>query len=196
MKHLSLIIAGILIVVAAFLGWQLRGCSVPDAAPAQKYTDSLFVERKPAESDTSGGTKPDRRIIYRTSYDTVNVCLPVPAPDASDFRLRGLISELPVRIEGAGFFGAPRATLTYWQPDALRFEQAVYSIPEPAWSWWIGGGLTYKLTSHSFAADVRANVRWRRLVVWGGYRATEVGYGPAVGVRWRLLGSYGTGGGW
>ena len=188
MKHFQYILFGLLLVLAVIATWQVRGCTMPGTPAGQVDPDTIYAERTITLRDTIRHTVPDTRTIYERTRDTVYIRIPVPDPAASDFLPNGVVSTNPIYVDDGSFFRSPSITLTYWQPDSLRFEQAQYDVPTPSWALWPDVGAEY--VAGALAVRARANLRWQRLHFWGGYHLTAGTHGPAFGVTWRPLGTW------
>jgi hypothetical protein len=162
-------------------------------------TDTVWRDRPIAAEDTAtraaqAGTNagvarasmPREVVRYETRVDTVRDCYARP----DSFRVAGLASSRPVRIEPDGLFSGPSVTLTTFDPRASRFEQRVYDVPEPEWELWPDLAATYG-PHGTVGATAAVHLRYRRVEVWGGYRFAKRGResrihsGVAAGVRVR-----------
>jgi hypothetical protein len=161
-------------------------------------TDTVYRNRPVAREDTATTTQagaapatarastPREVVRYETRVDTVRDCYARP----DSFRVAGLASSRPVRIEPDGLFSGSSVTLTTFDPRASRFEQRVYDVPEPEWELWPDLAATYGPRG-TVGATAAVHLRYRRVEVWGGYRFAKRGRessirsGVAAGVRVR-----------
>lgn len=107
-----------LALVAFWLGRQ----SAPVRTEHVTARDTIWRERL-LPSDTIIVTIPQERILYRTQEVVRTETVRVPINLGRFVVTR----PEPLRVEPG------KATLTYWNPGAERWEQSIYSVPPPRW---------------------------------------------------------------
>jgi hypothetical protein len=187
-------IAGLVLIVAVsgVAGAQLQGCWSGDPAPQAGRSEQAAIDttdrtrRALAPRDTVREvvTRPEERVIYETRVDTVRDCYARP----KDWQPSGMIGRDPVQVDRR-LFDENEVTLTYFRPEASRFEQQVYDVPAPKWEVWPSGSLAASPTGGFLMASASAHVRWRQLELVGGYGLGRLGgqtwHGPMLRLTWR-----------
>ena len=135
------------------------------------------VERPRLErQDTAKAARPEVRIIYRTRPPVVRDTCSVP----EGLERYDLIPPAPVRVEPA------RAILTYFRQDSLRWEQAVYRVPERPWrgGFYLTGGLhaTHRLQERAIYGGIGGEIAYRRAAAF----AELTTAGVRVGLKLRV----------
>ena len=140
--------------------------------------DTLYVERTVTRRDTVTVDRPVTRVIYERHTDTVRVEVPVPV----GLDRIGIISPTPIRVEGRD------VRLTWWDPDSLRWQQDVYTVPRPRWRFVPASVSASALLPGAIALSAGPSLTRGAWTLSAGYNALvwqgETMHGVSVGVRW------------
>jgi hypothetical protein len=114
------ILWGAVLITAIVVAWQARGWAAPE--PVAPAPDTVRVDRPITVTDTVTETEPRTVRVYDTVRATERIYVSVP----TDWSPQGLISKDAVDIS------SDEATLTYYDPNARRYKQSVYDLPDYA----------------------------------------------------------------
>jgi len=171
MRPVNLVLLAIALAFAFILGRR--------TAPIR--TETVYfptvVERPRLErQDTAKAARPEVRIIYRERPPIVRDTCSVP----EGLERYDLIPPEPVRIEPA------RAILTYFRQDSLRWEQAVYRVPERPWrgGLYLTSGLsaTHRLEDRRIYGGIGGAIAYRRSLAFVEMTTAGVRFGMRLTV--------------
>jgi len=180
MKYLTAANVGrlVLLIAVAVVAVQVDRAVTSRTSTVTK-TDTVRVDT--AEPDTSADAATPTTV---TLYDTVRVTetrtdtVRVP----TDFDLQGCIQGTPIRRE-SNVFGEDELTLSYFNPDAQRWEQQSYEAGRSTWALW--PAVEIRTTPWGLQASGELGLRWRDWTLSGGYVFARKHRGWTVGVSWR-----------
>ena len=162
----------VLLLAGMYLGFYVGSCNkTPEIITEIVYKDRQIVER-----DTITVDRPVTRYIYQTVTDTVEKKIYVPV----DFDMAGIISHAPIKID------RDEVTLTWFDPDSMRFVQDRFVVQRPNWSVEVALSADhlpgYTLTS------MKGIVRYKRFSGHIGYGVYgSGGFGLVFGVQISLI---------
>jgi hypothetical protein len=163
----ALVVGGALVALGDQVGQWRAG---PDR---RVRTDTITKERALVRRDTVTETVPQTVIRYDTVREVDTAHVPIPV----DMDLKGAIRSQPVDISDE------QITLTYFDPQSRQWTQNRYAIPEKHWALW--PAVQIRTTLSGLQASALANLRWRRVTVFGGYTQVDDDRGVTVGVELR-----------
>lgn len=172
----DLLFALAMALVGLTIGWLVWGRG--PVGSSASTTDTLYVERTIRERDTSTVDRPETRVIYERHTDTVRVEVPVPV----GLDRIGIISPSPIRVEGRD------VRLTWWDPDSLRWQQDIYTVPRPRWRFVPASVSASATLPGAIALSAGPSLTRGAWTLSAGYSALvlpgETVHGVSVGVRW------------
>lgn len=178
MNRTTPILLSVYTLIVAGVVWSVARATGPNPTPQTKIE---YIDRVIEKRDTVTVDRPIVRRIYERQTDTVRVHIPVP----ENWSYMGVIAPHPIRIDNR------RVTVTYWNPDSLRFMQDLYEIPVRKWAVSVSAGADCN-ANPSCTASALLNIRRQRLTLFGGYQfanlPTGTFHGPAIGIRTTLIG--------
>jgi len=179
----GLVVAAALVSVSLYVDEWLEG---PPKRPPAPDPDTVRVAEilrdTVTEIETRLRTVRVAETTKVTERDTIRI--EVPTEDSAGvevpWRPYGLIDRHPVEVAGTRF------TLQYYNLPEQRWEERVYEAETAApdrWALWPGARL--RTTPQGLQATAEAHLRWRQVVVSGGYAFAEGQRGVTAGVAWR-----------
>lgn len=172
----DLVFALAMALVGLVIGWLVWGRG--PVGSSAFTTDTLYVERTIRERDTVTVDRPETRVIYERHTDTVRVEVPVPI----GLDRIGFISPTPIRVEGRD------VRLTWWDPDSLRWQQDIYTVPRPRWRFVPASVSASALLPGAIALSAGPSLTRGAWTLSASYSALvwqgETVHGVSVGVRW------------